>query len=115
MSENQPLVVSYVDEEHTVLRQRFQKYGYLYFKKAIAADKCNSLLQAFLQQLRPHIAYEEGSGKLLLNGEPFFETDPIWDEVYPKMQSLYDFHNFFHQEDVQRLILYIRRTFQGSS
>src|SRR5210317_2182727 len=104
MSENQPLVVSRVDEEHVELQRRFQEYGYLYFKKAIAAEKCSHLLQCFLRQLRPHIGYDQRSGKPLLTGEPFFETDPIWDEVYPKMQSLYDFHNFFHQEDVQRLM-----------
>ena len=104
MSENQPLVVSRVDEEHVELQRRFQEYGYLYFKKAIAAEKCSHLLQGFLRQLRPHIGYNQDSGMPLLTGEPFFETDPIWDEVYPKMQSLYDFHNFFHQEDVQRLM-----------
>lgn len=103
-AQNEPLVVSNSNEDREVLQQRFQKYGYLHFKKAIGAQKCNKLLDAFLQELHPHIGFDEATDKPVLAGEPFFETDPIWDEVYPKMQSLYDFHNFFHEDDVQQLM-----------
>ena len=100
----EPLVVSHSHEDREVLQQRFQKYGYLHFKGAIAPDKCNKLLNAFLQELHPHIGFDPATDKPILAGEPFFETDPIWDEVYPKMQALYDFHNFFHEDDVQQLM-----------
>jgi hypothetical protein len=104
MSNDQPLVVSSADMEPLALQQRFQRDGYLYFKKYIASDKCEKLLQDFLECLAPHVEYDPAEKTPVLAGEPFFETDPTWDEVYPKMQSLYDFHNFFHEEDVQQLM-----------
>jgi hypothetical protein len=104
MSSNQALIVSGADESPQILQQRFQRDGYLYFKKQIAAEKCNGLLQQFLRCLAPHIDYDKSRETPVLDGEPFFETDPIWDEVYPRMQSLYDFHNFFHEDDVQQLM-----------
>jgi len=104
MSNNQPLVISSADEPSNALRQRFQDNGYLYFPRYIASHKCDALLQEILACLAPHIDYCADQQTPVLVGEPFFETDPIWDEVYPKMQSLYDFHNFFHQQDVQQLM-----------
>ena len=104
MSSNEALIVSRADESQQTLQNRFQHYGYLYFKKQIAAEKCNGLLHSFLRCLAPHIAYDQAREMPVLKGEPFFETDPIWDEVYPRMQSLYDFHNFFHEDDVQQLM-----------
>lgn len=103
-ADTKPLIVSNSSEDRGILQQRFQKYGYLHFKKAIGAQKCNKLLNAFLGELHPHIGFDHDTDKPVLAGEPFFETDPIWDEVYPKMQSLYDFHNFFHEDDVQQLM-----------
>ena len=48
MSNNLPLIISQADEEQGLLQQRFQQYGYLYFKKYIAPEKCNRLLHKFL-------------------------------------------------------------------
>ena len=104
MSNNLPLIISQADEEQGLLQQRFQQYGYLYFKKYMAPEKCNRLLHSFIDCLKPHIDFDEAHQTPVLNGEPFFETDPIWDEVYPKMQSLYDFHNFFHEDDARQLM-----------
>ena len=104
MPADAPLVVSAADESMDTLRARFQEYGYLHFPGYIDGDKCEQLLNAFSQCLAPYIDYAAGWSAPKLVGDPFFETDPIWDEVYPRMQSLYEFHNFFHQEDVQRLM-----------
>ena len=104
MSSNQALIVSGADESPQTLQHRFQHYGYLYFKKQIASEKCNGLLQGFLRCLAQHIDYDQARDMPVLKGEPFSETDSIWDEVYPRMQSLYDFHNFFHENDVQQLM-----------
>jgi len=104
MSNDQPLVTSSVEEPSSALQERFQDNGYLYFPRYIAPQKCEALLQEIMACLAPHIDYCADQQTPVLAGEPFFETDPIWDEVYPKMQSLYDFHNFFHQQDVQQLM-----------
>ncbi|MEP1470437.1 MAG: phytanoyl-CoA dioxygenase family protein [Halieaceae bacterium] len=99
-----PLVISAADESVDALRARFEEYGYLYFPRYIDGDKCERLLKAFSQCLLPHINYDADCSAPRLVGAPFFETDPTWDEVYPRMQSLYEFHNFFHQQDVQQLM-----------
>ena len=104
MSSNEALIVSAADEPAQTLQPRFQRDGYLYFKRQVAPEKCASLLRGFLHCLAPHIDYDQAAGSPVLRGEPFFETDPIWDEVYPRMQSLYEFHNFFHQDDIQQLM-----------
>ena len=104
MSSDQPLVVSSAAEPASALRERFQDQGYLYFPCYIAPQKCDALLREILSCLAPYIECSKGQAAPILSGEPFFETDPIWDEVYPRMQSLYNFHNFFHQEDVQQLM-----------
>ena len=104
MSSNEALIVSGADEPAQTLQQRFQRDGYLYFKRQVAPEKCASLLRGFLHCLAPHIDYDQAAGSPVLTGEPFFETDPIWDEVYPRMQSLYEFHNFFHEDDIQQLM-----------
>ena len=104
MSRNEALIVSAAGEPVQVLQQRFQELGYLYFPRYIAAEKCQQLLTKFMQSLAPHISFDKERDVPVLNGEPFFETDPVWDEVYPKMQSLYDFHQFFHEDDVQQLM-----------
>ena len=104
MHANQPFIVSHIDEDPQVLRDRFQEWGYLHIKNYVAADDCNALMNDFLSELDPHITFDELSQLPVLKGESFGETDALWDEVYPKMQSLYDFHNFFHRPDTQQLM-----------
>jgi ectoine hydroxylase-related dioxygenase (phytanoyl-CoA dioxygenase family) len=97
------LVVSSVDEDPLALRERFQEWGYLYIKQFVPAQRCNELLEALLSQAHPHIR-REGSSSPHLSGEPFFETDPTWDEIYPKIQSLEAFHSFFHHPHIVGLM-----------
>lgn len=104
MSADLPLQVSSVEEPEAQLRERFQHYGYLYFPQHVDVEKCQRLLDRFADCLAPHVEVRAGGKAPVLKGEPFFETDPIWDQVYPQMQSIYDFHHFFHEEDVQRLM-----------
>jgi hypothetical protein len=104
MSNDQPLIESRADEPPYALRMRFQQYGYLYFRRYVRAQKCDALLQDILQCLSPYVACDDTEQRPVLRGEPFFETDPVWDEVYPRIQSLHSFHNFFHQEDIQQLM-----------
>jgi hypothetical protein len=106
MSENtrRPYTVSSPDEAVEVLRARFQQDGYLFMKRAVSADICQALLGEILEQLHPHIAVEQHSGLPLLAGDPFFETDAVWDEVYPRIQRLESFHRFFHRPELGRLM-----------
>lgn len=104
MSNDQPLVPSRADEPAATLQERFQQYGYLYFPRHVASGKCDALMAEVLDCLAPHVVQDHSRGLPVLRGEPFFETDAIWDEVYPKIQSLYDFHHFFHEEDIQQLM-----------
>ena len=101
---NKPFVVSHSDDDAAVLREQFQQQGYLFFKNYVAADRCKLMLQELLAQLQPHITAGEGAAPPQLNGEPFFETDPVWDDVYPKIQALEGFHGFFHEPEVQALM-----------
>ena len=96
--------VSGADEPGDVLRERFQQEGYLFLKSAVATDLCQSLLADILCQLEPYIGVEQGSGLPVLSGEPFFETDTVWDEVYPRVQKLESFHRFFHRQELGRLM-----------
>lgn len=104
MQQTQAFVVSDISENPQTLRNRFQELGYLYLKHYVSADDCNNILNDFLGVLKPHISRDESSQLPTLNGEPFSETDPVWDEVYPKMQALETFHSFFHQEHITRLM-----------
>lgn len=99
-----PYHVSAADEPVETLRERFQQDGYLYLKRAVSAELCQALLCEILEQLRPHIAVEGSSGIPVLTGQPFFETDPVWDEVYPRIQKLEAFHRFFHRPELGRLM-----------
>jgi len=91
-------------EEGGALRARFQHYGYLYFPQAVAPQKCQALLKEFVDSLAPHVVLDAALDLPVLQGEPFFETDPIWDAVYPKLQSLPSFHRFFHEQDLATLM-----------
>jgi len=95
-------MVSKADEDPRLLRQRFQHYGYLFFKKYVDEDRCETLLGSILDCLDPVIT--ASGGRPILNGEPFFETDTTWDELYPKIQSLEQFHSFFHQPELLSLM-----------
>lgn len=44
----------------------------------------------------PHLQCRNGAAPTL-SGAPFSETDPIWDEVYPRIQALEGFHRVFHE------------------
>lgn len=104
MDTNLDLIVSSIDEDQQTLQARFHKVGYLHFKKYVAHERCDHLLQNFIQQLSPYIDFDTTKNLPVLKGQPFGETDNIWDEVYPKMQSLECFHQFFHQDDILNLM-----------
>ena len=103
MSANTPYVVSSISEDTRVLRERFNDWGYLYIKRYIPPADCERLLDAVLLACDPYIRGNASSSPHL-EGEPFFETDPVWDEIYPKIQSLEAFHTFFHQQHVLNLM-----------
>jgi ectoine hydroxylase-related dioxygenase (phytanoyl-CoA dioxygenase family) len=53
------------------------------------------------------VSLDPATGLPALRGRPFVESDPDWDEVYPRIQSLEAFHSFFHSEhilDLMRLV-----------
>lgn len=104
MPVNHPLVVSGAEEPACALRERFQQYGYLYLPAFVDPARCDDLLQDILACLPSQVGYDRASQRPVLEGEPFFETDPIWDTVYPRIQSLHGFHSFFHEEGIQRLM-----------
>ena len=89
--------ISRLTESDTTLRQRFAEDGYLLLKRAVSPEHCNALLNDLLEVLAPHVYLDESSGKPALEGDPFYETDSTWDEVYPRVQKLESFHRFFHQ------------------
>ena len=103
ISANTPYVVSSLSEDTRVLRERFNDWGYLYIKRYIPLLDCERLLDAVLLACDPYIRGNASSSPHL-EGEPFFETDPVWDEIYPKIQSLEAFHTFFHQQHVLNLM-----------
>jgi hypothetical protein len=103
ISANKPYVVSNINEDAQVLRERFNDWGYLYIKGYIPLAGCEGLLGAVLNECAPYIRRNAPSLPHL-EGQPFFETDPIWDEIYPKIQSLEAFHTFFHQQHVLNLM-----------
>lgn len=101
---DQPLIVSDIQEDQHTLQQRFQEWGYLHFKNYVAAEQCDQLLQDFLAVLEPYIGFDKSRHKPILVGDGFGETDPIWDEVYPKMQALESFRSFFHSPAIESLM-----------
>ncbi len=104
MSNDQALVISRIEEEQSTLQARFQQWGYLHFKHYVSPAKCKTLLNAFMDELAPYIAFDESIGLPVLTGQPFVETDAIWDEVYPKIQALEQFHGFFHDPHILDLM-----------
>jgi hypothetical protein len=100
----QPLTPSDVVEGQATLRARFQAEGYLYFPRALDASTVEPVLQDMLSVLGPHIRWDDSAGSPILAGEPFFESDPLWDRLYPKVQALESLHRLFHRCEVQRLM-----------
>jgi Phytanoyl-CoA dioxygenase (PhyH) len=89
--------VSRLNESDQVLRERYAEDGYLLIKQAVSSNHCNALLNDMLDVLAPHVEFDSAIGKPVLVGNPFYETDATWDEVYPRVQKLESFHRFFHQ------------------
>lgn len=104
MSTNEPLIISRADEPAATLQARFQEYGYLYFPQYANKARCENLLREIMAQCEPHILPDPVTTLPVLNGNPFFETDATWDEVYPKIQALENFHRFFHEPDIRQLM-----------
>jgi len=100
MLTEQALIISHIYEEPEKLRARFQDWGYLHFKHYVSKEKCSGMLNSFISELTPHVALDKATGFPVLTGQPFVETDAIWDEVYPKIQSLESFHGFFHDPHI---------------
>ncbi len=98
---NRNLVASKPGESDAVLRERFAEYGYLYFPALVAAGACEALLADIVTEARPHVGIVDGAPQL--TSEPFFETDPAWDAIYPRIQSLEAFHGFFHTPAMREL------------
>jgi ectoine hydroxylase-related dioxygenase (phytanoyl-CoA dioxygenase family) len=104
MSDNVPFVISHPGEHPEILRKRFQEWGYLYLKSFVDSARCEAQLNEILQATAPYVVRPQGSQFPQLVGDPFYETDAIWDEIYPKVQSLESFHSFFHQADLLELM-----------
>lgn len=100
----EPFLASSIEENTITLRHRFQRMGYLYFRKYVSQPKCNNLLESIVNELVPVVTFDGDDHRPVLQGLPFYETDPTWDEVYPKLQSLESFHQFFHDEDIIELM-----------
>ena len=101
---NRELLISGIDEDPAQLRERFQTWGYLYFRQYFPASECAALLRDILSQCAPHIGFSDERQCPVLTAEPFFETDPTWDEIYPRIQSLESFHSFFHAPAAAQLM-----------
>jgi hypothetical protein len=97
------------EEPDAVLRERFARDGYLFIKHGANIADCDALRDDLLQVLSPHVSWDDNTAKPILNGSPFYETDAIWDRIYPKVQQLESFHRFFHQP----WMLQLMRRIQG--
>ncbi len=104
MSDTEEFVVSSIEEEPAVLRARLQELGYLLIREYVREQECRTLLNHLVQELDPYITLDSTADAPVSNGTPFSETDPVWDEVYPKIQSLEAFHSFFHQPHILDLM-----------
>jgi hypothetical protein len=99
-----PFVASRADEARDKLWQRFQRNGYLYIPGALDLGRCESLREAMLGALQPHLRWDDTLCSPVLEGEPFFESDPLWDALYPRIQALETFHALFHEPALQQLM-----------
>lgn len=99
-----PFSVAHECESATVLAERFERDGYLFFPGAVSSERCEGLLQDILGALHPHLRWDSSLSAPVLEGDPFFESDPLWDALYPDIQALHGLHSLFHEEPLQRLM-----------
>ncbi|MEM8489954.1 MAG: phytanoyl-CoA dioxygenase family protein [Pseudomonadota bacterium] len=99
-----PLERSNIDESKADLQLRYRRDGYLFFPGALNRELTEPLLQAMLAVLDPHIVWSKALRAPVLRGEPFFESDPLWDELYPKIQALESLHAVFHHPQMRTLM-----------
>jgi ectoine hydroxylase-related dioxygenase (phytanoyl-CoA dioxygenase family) len=104
MPDTQPFVISHVEEGKTALQARFQELGYLFFKRYVGTQDCDRMLAALVTQTGGQVSLDAKSGIPALEGRPFVEADPDWDVVYPRVQSLEEFHAFFHTQPMLELM-----------
>lgn len=104
MTTHSQYLISQPNEPDETLRERFAEHGYLFLKQAVAAHQCDTLRNAIIDQLAPHVIWNEATQKPELVGEPFYETDTVWDRLYPRVQKLEAFHRFFHSENILQLM-----------
>ena len=91
-------------ESPAQLRARFARDGYLFFPTALAAQRCAALLEEILAVLSPHLRWCAAARTPVLEGEPFFESDPLWDRLYPDIQALESLHRLFHEGPLLELM-----------
>ena len=104
MTQDQPFVVSRTDEGAEQLQARFQELGYLFFKRYVADNTCDELLAALVAQTQNQVQLVPETGLPALQGRPFVESDPDWDKIYPRIQSIEAFHGLFHSECMLELM-----------
>ena len=97
MTSTAEFTVSRLSDSQATLDARMARDGYLLLKRAAPAQYCDALRADILAQLDPYIGLVDDTEVPVLRGEPFFETDAVWDEIYPRIQRLESFHRFFHQ------------------
>ncbi len=100
----EPLEQSRRDEAPEALRARFQRDGYLYFPRYLPTRVTEPVLEGMLQCLHPHIVWSDRRGTPVLRGEPFFESDPLWDALYPDIQAMESLHGLFHGDKLTELM-----------
>ncbi len=105
-----PFRESFPSESAEDLRSKFSRDGYLFLKGAIDPSLCSSLLKKMIAVMKDEIGMPEDSWSPLLVGDPFVETDKTWDRIYPELQSLEAFHQFFHTSETLALMERILNT-----
>ena len=104
MIEVTPFRESFATESPVELRRKFSEDGYLLLKEAIDPSLCKSLLKLMIAVMKRNIEMPEDSWSPVLVGDPLVETDKTWDRIYPELQSLEVFHQFFHTSEVLSLM-----------
>jgi len=110
MIEVAPFRESFANESSVELRSKFSEDGYLFLKGAIDSSVCASLLKVMISGMEGVIEMPVDSCSPMLISEPFVEADKTWDRIYPQLQSLETFHQFFHTSEVLGLMKRILNT-----